>query len=98
MISAVLITLHYALTLYLFVMIAMIIMSWLKVFNIANTRNPIVAQIDQVLNALTEPVLRPIRNILPRTGMLDLSPIIVFLGILFLQTLIEKFLRGEYLF
>lgn len=97
MISAVLVTLYHALNIYLFVMIAMIIMSWLKVFGIANTRNPIVAQIDQILHALTEPVLRPIRNILPRTGMLDLSPIVVFLGILFLQTLIANFLNGQYL-
>jgi len=97
MLGAILSTIYYILTLYMFVMIAMIIMSWLKVLNIANPRNPIVAQIDQILYALTEPVLRPIRNILPRTGMLDLSPIIVFIAIYFLQTLIINFLNGQYL-
>ncbi|WP_017932004.1 YggT family protein [Robiginitomaculum antarcticum] len=97
MLSAILTTLHYILTLYLFVMIAMIVMSWLKAFGLVNARNPIVAQIDQVLYALTEPVLRPIRNILPRTGMLDLSPIVVFVVIIFLQSLIQNFLIGQYL-
>jgi len=97
MFSAILFTISYILTLYLYIMIAMIIMSWLKVFGIANTRNPIVAQIDQILYALTEPVLGPIRRILPRTGMLDLSPIVVFVAILFLQTLIGNVLSGQYL-
>lgn len=97
MFSAVLVTISYILSIYLFIMVAMIIMSWLKVFGIANPRNPIVAQIDQILYALTEPVLGPIRKILPRTGMLDLSPIIVFIAIFFLQNLIANFLAGQYL-
>lgn len=97
MITAILMTLYYILNLFLFVMIAMIIFSWLKVFGLVNPRNPIVVQIDQILYAVTEPILRPIRNILPRTGMLDLSPIIVFIGIFFLQTLIQNFLVGQYL-
>lgn len=85
------------LSLYMFVIFAMVIMSWLKVFGVVNTRNPIVGQIDHALYALTEPVLRPIRNILPSMGGLDLSPIIVLFGIMFLQNVIVNFANGRFL-
>ena len=76
--------------LYIFILIAMIIFSWLQAFNIINTRNPIVYQIVKTLHMLTEPVLAPIRRILPPLGGLDLSPIVVFFGLQFLQTFVNK--------
>jgi YggT family protein len=78
----------YVLTLYVYVVIAMAILSWLIAFNVVNTRNPVVHMIADILYRLTEPVLRPIRNFLPDLGGIDISPIILFLIILFIQSVI----------
>jgi YggT family protein len=80
-----------ALELYKWVMLAMIIMSWLIAFNIVNTRNQIVDGIWRVLLALTEPVLKPIRRLLPRM-QIDLSPIILFFGIYIVQQVIQRYI------
>ena len=80
-----------ALELYKWVMLAMIIMSWLISFNILNTRNQIVDAIWRVLPALTEPVLKPIRKLLPRM-QIDLSPIILFFAIYILQQVISRYI------
>jgi YggT family protein len=78
----------YLLTLYIYILIAMAVLSWLIAFNVVNTRNPIVANIGEFLYRITEPVLRPIRNMLPNLGGIDVSPIIVILIILFIQSVI----------
>jgi YggT family protein len=78
----------YLLTLYVYIVIAMAILSWLIAFNVVNTRNPIVHMIAELLYRLTEPALRPIRNVLPNMGGIDISPIILFLIILFIQSVI----------
>ena len=78
----------YVLTLYLYVVIAMAILSWLIAFNVVNTRNQVVHMIAELLYRLTEPVLRPIRNMLPNLGGIDISPVILFLIIIFIQSVI----------
>jgi len=78
----------YVLTLYIYVVIAMAILSWLIAFNVVNTRNPIVNMIAEFLYRVTEPALRPIRNMLPNLGGIDISPIILFLIIIFIQSVI----------
>jgi len=70
---------------YQFVIIAMVIMSWLIGFNVINRHNQFVDMIWRTIMALTEPVLRPIRNIMPSLGGLDLSPLILLLSIFFLD-------------
>lgn len=76
------------LDLYWWVVLAMIIMSWLFAFNIINGRNQVVDTISRVLTALTDPVLRPIRRYMPNLGGLDLSPIILFIAIYFIKRVI----------
>ena len=76
------------LQLYWWVVLAMIIMSWLISFNVINTRNQFVAGLCRVLNQLTEPVLRPIRRIMPNFSGLDISPIILFIIIFFIERVI----------
>ena len=76
------------LDLYRWVLIAMIIMSWLISFNVINTRNQFVEGLWRVLNQLTEPVLRPIRKIMPNFSGLDISPIILFIIIFFIERII----------
>lgn len=85
---ALLATISMVLTLVWWVFLIMIIMSWLISFNVINTRNQFVAGLWRVVNAITEPILRPIRKFVPPVGGLDLSPIIVFVIIFFLQSFI----------
>ena len=68
-----------------FIMIAHIIMSWLINFDVLNLRQPLVRQVWDGLSRLLEPLYRPIRNILPDLGGLDLAPLVVFIGIIILQ-------------
>lgn len=76
---------YLALDLYWYVVIATIIYSWLMAFGVINTYNQTVRTIGDVLARLTEPVLRPIRHALPDFGAVDLSPIVLWLCITFLQ-------------
>ncbi|WP_346892482.1 YggT family protein [uncultured Roseibium sp.] len=77
-----------ALNIYVYVVIASAIFSWLYAFNIINSSNQFVAMIGQVLYNLTEPVLRPIRRFMPNLGGVDISPIILLLGIFLIQNVI----------
>jgi YggT family protein len=78
----------YLLQLYVYILIAAAVLSWLIAFNVVNARNPIVATIGEFLYRITEPVLRPIRNSLPNLGGIDISPVIVILIILFIQAVL----------
>ncbi len=73
------------LEIYKWIVIAAVIVSWLTAFNVINVHNNFVRTLLKVLLALTEPVFRPIRKVIPAVGGLDLSPIMVFLIIWFLQ-------------
>ena len=77
------------LDIYKWVVIAAVIVSWLTAFNVINSHNNFVRSLLHILYALTEPVFRPIRKIIPPIGGMDLSPIIVFLIIWFLQYSIQ---------
>jgi YggT family protein len=76
------------LNLYTWVIIISAVLSWLLAFNVINYDNSVVRSIWSGVNALTEPLLRPIRNRLPRMGALDLSPIVLLLAIFFLERII----------
>jgi YggT family protein len=79
------------LQLYWYIVLAMIIMSWLIAFNVVNTRNQFVSQVWRVLESLTDPVLRPIRRRMPNFSGLDLSPLILFIAIYFVQQIILRY-------
>lgn len=80
------------LDLYVWLLIASAILSWLIAFNVVNTRNQFVAAVAEFLYKITEPVLAPIRNIMPNLGGLDISPIIVILIIMFIQRVISYYI------
>lgn len=82
--SAILFLFYSLISLAVFLLIANAIISWLVAFDVINTRNPTIGRILGALEAVTEPLLRPIRRILPNMGGVDLSPII---AILLLQAL-----------
>ncbi|MBU6442359.1 MAG: YggT family protein [Alphaproteobacteria bacterium] len=71
--------------LYTMVVIAAVVMSWLVSFGVINTYNHFARSLVQFLDALTEPLFRQVRRVLPPIGGLDLSPLIVLVGIMFLQ-------------
>ena len=73
---------------YWWIVIGSAIMSWLLAFRVINPSNPLVSTIGNTLYKLTEPALRPIRNVLPELGGIDLSPRVLLLGLFFLRTLI----------
>ena len=73
------------LEIYKWIVIAAVIVSWLTAFNVINQYNQFVRTLLRILIALTEPVFRPIRKVIPAVGGLDLSPIVVFVIIWFLQ-------------
>ena len=74
--------------LYIWVVIASAILSWLVAFNVVNTNNRVVLVIGDTLYRLTEPALRPIRSILPNLGGIDISPVIVILLLLFIRDVV----------
>ena len=74
--------------LYIYILIAAAILSWLIAFNVVNTRNDIVRNVANFLYTITEPALRPIRNLLPAMGGIDLSPLVLMIGLIFLEKLI----------
>ncbi len=73
--------LHTIIHLYTLILFVAIIVHWLIAFGVINTGNSFVDGLNRILTKLTEPVLRPIRQVLPDLGGIDISPIIVFLGL-----------------
>jgi YggT family protein len=77
-------------SLYIWILIASAVLSWLVAFNVVNPYNNVVRAISGTLYQLTEPLLRPIRNILPNLGGLDISPVILILILMFAQRLLVE--------
>lgn len=80
------------LQLYVWLLVASAILSWLIAFNVVNTRNQVVATIADFLWRITEPVLRPIRSFMPNLGGIDISPVILILIIFFIQSVITRYI------
>ena len=74
--------------LYIWVVIAGAILSWLIAFNVVNTNNRFVYQVADMLYRVTEPALRPIRSIVPNLGGIDISPVILILFLLFIRDVV----------
>jgi YggT family protein len=80
-------------TLYIWVLVISAILSWLVAFNVVNTRNRFVYTVGDICYRITDPVLRPIRRMLPNLGGVDISPVIVILLLVFLRDAINYSLR-----
>ncbi len=78
-------TIDLALNIYTWIIIGSAIFSWLYAFNVVNTSNRFVGAVGEFLYKATDPVLRPIRRILPDLGGLDISPIVLLLIIFFIR-------------
>jgi YggT family protein len=80
------------LDIYIWLLIAAAILSWLVAFNVVNSRNQFVAMIGDFLYRITEPVLRPIRNLLPSLGGIDVSPVVLILIIILIKDVIVRYI------
>ncbi|PPD28814.1 MAG: hypothetical protein CTY20_08720 [Hyphomicrobium sp.] len=78
----------YLITLYTYVVIAGVILSWLMGFGVVNPHNPFVRTLWEALNAVTEPLLGPIRRAMPNLGAVDISPVILLLSCFFVQSVV----------
>ena len=78
--------------LFLIAVIISVIMSWLVQFGVINRSNPFVSQVGDSLYRLTEPALRPIRSALPDLGGIDISPIILIVGIEFVRHVLSAWI------
>ena len=79
------------LDIYTWIVIASAIASWLVAFGVVNTRNQVIRWVIDFLYRITEPALRPIRRILPNLGGVDISPVILLLGLFFLRSLLWEY-------
>ena len=79
-------------TIYIWLLIAQAILSWLVAFGVVNRYNRAVATIGDFLWRVTEPLLRPIRRFLPDLGGIDISPVILILLLWFLRDLMFEYL------
>jgi YggT family protein len=80
------------LDLYIWLLIAAAVLSWLVAFNVVNSRNQFVAMLGDFIYRVTEPVLRPIRNMLPSLGGIDVSPVVVILIIILIKDIIVRYI------
>jgi YggT family protein len=77
-------------TLYMWVIIISVILSWLIAFNVINRHNQFVYMIADSMQRLSEPALRPIRRALPDLGGLDISPVVLILILIFLRDVVIR--------
>ena len=75
-------------TIYIYVLVASAILSWLVAFNVVNTSNRFVYLVGDFLYRVTEPALRPIRRFVPLLGGVDISPVVLILLLVFLRDFI----------
>lgn len=74
--------------LYIWVVIASAILSWLIAFNVVNTQNRFVYSVADMLYRVTDPALRPIRSFIPNLGGIDITPVILILFLLFIRDVV----------
>ncbi len=79
------------------IILGSVILSWLMAFNIVNASNSYVRQVSYALRRMTEPVLAPIRRILPDLGGMDFSPVIALLGLEFIRQMVLTHLPGLFM-
>ena len=94
MIAALLFLIDSLIQLAIVLVIVTAILSWLVAFDVVNLRNPTLYRIVRALDAMTEPLLRPIRRVLPNLGGIDISPIILWLLLEFTRQVVNRAVVG----
>jgi YggT family protein len=83
--SVVFLIIDAVLEILIWLLIAVAVLSWFVDFNLIDARNSVVSHIQMVLRLLTEPVLRPLRMILPKLGTIDPSPVVMIVIIILVR-------------
>ncbi len=91
-IAALLFVFNSLISLVIAIVIVNAVISWLIAFDVLNIRNGTVYRIVSTLDSLTEPMLRPLRRVLPNLGGIDISPILLIILLKALQILVNGFL------
>lgn len=78
----------FALDVYLYIIIATVLISWLVAFGVLNTRNKWVYKFCELLNTVTNPVVLRLRKIIPPMGGIDITPLVIIMGIYILQNIL----------
>ena len=91
----VLIALYWALQAYFWLIIFTVVVSWLVVFDVLNTKNKWVRKFCEILNTLSNPLVLRLRKIMPPLGGIDLTPMVIIFGLYFLMGLIEQALQSS---
>jgi YggT family protein len=86
----------YLIQIIVFVVIVQFVLGLLIAFNVVNMHNQFVSAVYTALNAILEPMLRPIRKILPNTGAIDFSPMVLIIGLTILQIILGNLARAYY--
>jgi len=81
---------QYLINIIVFVVIVQFVLSLLISFNVVNMHNQFVAAVYQALNAILDPLLRPIRRMMPNTGAIDFSPMILIIGLTILGIILRN--------
>lgn len=84
----------YLINIIVFVVIVQFVLSLLIAFNVVNMHNQFVSAVYTALNAILEPLLRPIRRIMPNTGAIDFSPMVLIIGLTILQIIFGNLARA----
>jgi YggT family protein len=87
---------YLAIEIYIFIIIASVIVSWLVAFNVLSTSHPATGRLMDVLGRLTDPVMKPVQRFIPPIGGIDISPIVVLIGLILLQNIIIRLFMGAY--
>ncbi|MCA3254110.1 MAG: YggT family protein [Alphaproteobacteria bacterium] len=85
------------LTLLIYIVIAQAILSWLVAFNVINTHNQFVRSVLYGLERLLDPMLRPLRRVIPDLGGIDLSPMVLILAVIFVRDVVIRGLAVDLL-
>ena len=83
-----------AIDIYIWIVIAEVVLSWLLVFGVINTKNPQAHNLMKLINKATDPVMSRVRKYIPPIGGIDLTPIVVIFGLSLVKTLVWRLLLG----
>ena len=89
-------TIDFLLMVFTYIIVIQAVLSWLVAFNVINMQSQFVRNLLEALHRMTEPFYRPIRKIMPDLGMLDLSPLVVLLILMFLRGTLIPYLIGMF--
>ncbi|MAM35502.1 MAG: hypothetical protein CMH28_10560 [Micavibrio sp.] len=82
--------LSWVINILIFVIIIEVVLSWLIVFEVINVRNPQAQNLIKLIKRITDPIMQPVRKIIPPIGGIDITPIIVILGLSLLDGFIMQ--------